>query len=95
MSSTRLALTCFICNTQVWSRWRHDFNTCDCAWHAIDGGSDYTKITFVDHTTYDLESWPARIAKAYPEGKIRLFESLSPEDYFDYLAAQRLNGVIK
>ena len=38
------AIRCTTCLHVVWSRYRHDFNTCGCGRVAIDGGRSYTRI---------------------------------------------------
>lgn len=49
------ALKCNNCNKIIYSRARHDFNTCDCPqekWVAIDGGREYTKICYGPNSSF-------------------------------------------
>lgn len=38
------AIKCVKCKDTIYSRARHDFNSCSCGGCSIDGGLDYTKI---------------------------------------------------
>lgn len=40
------AIKCPECKDMVFSRARHDYRTCSCGEISIDGGFDYTKISF-------------------------------------------------
>ncbi len=40
------AILCFSCLDTVYSRARHDFRSCSCGNVSIDGGFDYTKISW-------------------------------------------------
>ena len=40
------AVFCKKCNTLVYSRARHDFRYCECGDVAIDGGRNYTKVSY-------------------------------------------------
>jgi len=44
--TTVYVITCTKCNTSVFSRATHDMRGCICGSIAIDGGLDYTKISF-------------------------------------------------
>lgn len=37
------ALKCLVCESVVWSKYRHDFCSCSCGQCFIDGGRDYTR----------------------------------------------------
>lgn len=39
-------IECPQCLQRIWSRHRHDFRFCFCGYCAIDGGRDYTKVTW-------------------------------------------------
>ena len=39
-------IKCLDCGYTIWSKHRHDMVWCDCGSVAIDGGRDYTKISF-------------------------------------------------
>jgi len=41
------AIQCPKCKDIIYSRSRHDFRTCSCGDVSIDGGFDYTKISFI------------------------------------------------
>lgn len=41
-----LARKCPSCNDIVYSRARHDMRGCSCGEIAVDGGFDYTKVSF-------------------------------------------------
>jgi hypothetical protein len=43
------AVKCFTCGDIIFSRARHDFRSCECKEVAVDGGFDYTKISFMKH----------------------------------------------
>jgi len=46
-TTTRVtALVCPNCGDIIFSRSRHDFRWCSCGEIAVDGGSDYLKMTF-------------------------------------------------
>ena len=40
------SIKCPLCKCRIYSRARHDFRTCPCGAVSIDGGFDYTKISF-------------------------------------------------
>jgi hypothetical protein len=44
--TTVYALRCSKCGDVIFSRARHDFNSCTCTSLSIDGGLDYTKVAF-------------------------------------------------
>lgn len=39
-------ITCNKCGDEIYSRSTHDYRSCSCHAIAIDGGRDYTKISF-------------------------------------------------
>lgn len=41
-----IAIKCPVCNYTVFSRARHDFRSCACGKVSIDGGFDYTKVSY-------------------------------------------------
>lgn len=41
-----IAIKCESCGDIIYSRTRHDMRYCSCKSVAIDGGQDYTKISF-------------------------------------------------
>jgi hypothetical protein len=43
------AVLCLKCDTYTFSRFRHDFHSCECGWVRIDGGKAYTKIMCMDN----------------------------------------------
>lgn len=52
------ALFCHHCNTIVYSQYRHDMQYCRCnnldKYCAIDGGADYTKVTYGQNASYEM-----------------------------------------
>lgn len=50
----RSALHCHNCDDLIYSLYRHDFRPCSCGNCAIDGGSDYTKISMEDAAKYSV-----------------------------------------
>jgi hypothetical protein len=42
---TQYGITCPDCNETIFSNSRHDFVTCNCGNHYIDGGFDYIRTT--------------------------------------------------
>jgi hypothetical protein len=40
------AIKCLSCGDTIFSRARHDFRSCSCGKVSIDGGFDYTKLSF-------------------------------------------------
>lgn len=92
-----LALTCYLCNRMIWSQNRHDFSVCACAkshpripFHAIDGGFDYTKISYINDGTYELERVLVS-SEEFELGIKDLAEYLGLDDYFAYKGSQLLN----
>lgn len=45
---------CKICNQVVYSAMRHQMKFCACQAVSIDGGKNYTKISYKDHTKYEI-----------------------------------------
>lgn len=67
------AIKCNKCGDIIYSRTRHDFHWCSCKNIAIDGGSDYTKITFKDSeppTVFkmDIDATPKELADDWNNG---------------------------
>ncbi len=48
------AVRCMICNQVVYSAMRHQMKSCACQAVSIDGGKNYTKVSYKDHTKYEL-----------------------------------------
>jgi hypothetical protein len=45
---------CKACDDVVYSVMRHDFRSCSCGNIAVDGGSDYFKLSFKDKETFEV-----------------------------------------
>lgn len=53
-----VAIKCESCGDTIYSRTHHDMRYCSCGSVAIDGGRDYTKISFKAKTppkTFEIE----------------------------------------
>ena len=53
-----VAIKCESCEDTIYSRTHHDMRYCSCGSVAIDGGRDYTKISFKTKTppkTFEIE----------------------------------------
>ena len=46
-------IKCMTCEDIIQSMYRHDFKWCKCKMIAIDGGGDYTKISYHDEARYE------------------------------------------
>jgi len=52
------AIKCESCGDTIYSRTRHDMRYCSCGSVAIDGGRDYTKVSFkteIPPKTFEIE----------------------------------------
>ena len=61
------AIQCPKCKQWVYSRARHDFNSCSCGAVAIDGGFDYTKLSYDPDIKFEdikFESFDIKASKA-------------------------------
>ena len=47
------AIKCLGCGDTIFSRSRHDFRTCTCKNLSIDGGFDYSKVSFNPEVGYE------------------------------------------
>lgn len=47
------AVHCLSCDAVVYSVNRHDFRSCSCGEVAIDGGKEYTKVSFKDKNNFN------------------------------------------
>jgi hypothetical protein len=47
-------IKCMKCEDVIQSMYRHDFKWCKCKSIAIDGGGDYTKISYDEDVEYEL-----------------------------------------
>ena len=47
-------IKCMKCEDTIQSMFRHDFKWCKCKSIAIDGGRDYTKISYHDDAFYEF-----------------------------------------
>lgn len=47
------AICCLKCNTIIYSVNRHHMNSCECGSISIDGGRDYTKLTYKEDIIYE------------------------------------------
>ena len=50
-----LALVCPSCKEIIYSRARHDFNSCTCGEISVDGGLEYTRILFKEKKPAQIE----------------------------------------
>lgn len=48
------AIHCFACDDVVYSVMRHDMRSCSCGKVSIDGGKDYTKVSFQSGASYKI-----------------------------------------
>lgn len=39
-------IKCPACGDVIWSRHRHDYRSCSCGYCAVDGGREYTKVSW-------------------------------------------------
>lgn len=63
-------IQCPECNELVYSRARHDFRSCSCGTVSIDGGSDYTKVSY----NPDVISEPVIKAVEIKATKVELYK---------------------
>jgi hypothetical protein len=62
-------IRCNLCNTELFSWFRHDFKYCECGACFIDGGFDYTRAGFTN--AHDMASITCQVRKYYnEEGKL-------------------------
>lgn len=47
------ALFCHKCENVIYSKYRHDFQTCRCESISIDGGKDYIKVSAMSNAEYE------------------------------------------
>ena len=57
------AIRCLICQDVVFSRATHDYRTCSCGNVSIDGGFNYTRISFKNEDYYELTKVNIRASK--------------------------------
>ena len=77
------AIECPLCGDIIYSRARHDFRWCSCETIAIDGGLDYTKVS------YDSEKVPS------PQTHAIELPITREELYFDWNHAKDKFGLVK
>lgn len=46
MNDKRLGVCCLICDTNLYSEFRHDFKYCPCGHVFVDGGTDYLRYGY-------------------------------------------------
>jgi len=52
--SSQSALHCLECDDVIYSVYRHDMRSCSCKAYAIDGGKDYTKVSYLENTKMEM-----------------------------------------
>jgi hypothetical protein len=52
--SLQSALHCLECDDVIYSVYRHDMRSCSCKAHAIDGGKDYTKVSYTENKKMEM-----------------------------------------
>lgn len=80
MKTRIFTITCPSCKEEIYSRARHDLQTCSCEDVSVDGGFDYNRVSFKNAT---------------PKTRVRYVFASRQDLFIDWNTGQNKYGKIK